>query len=418
MQHSNALLLAIAGVIFASLYILPEPNDGAAELAEVTRISAAPDRETVAVTSIARTPPAASKAGAVDPRALRAATGTAAKPSHAWTAVVVADPSSPASRTITSSRPGDAVTRAELARDLQRELIRVGCYGGEINGAWTASTRRAMAAFNERVNATLPITEPDYILLTLVQGQSGVVCGASCPSGEVAAADGRCVPHAVVAQESRKALREEQRQREELNRRAEEGRLIAEGRTSAEARQIADARRVMESRKAVEAKRLADAAAQRQRLADLDRRIDAAAASPPEAELPWLQGENALTTADAVVTRPGEPLPGRMSVGAAPSDLPAGVGVIVPPPPRPAVRPASPAAELDRLAALDDPAEADAFQPVAPLAGQNAQGPKIVKRPPAAKRPKYAGGYSKARRGLPRPGSMPHMMQEALGGFH
>ena len=43
--------------------------------------------------------------------------------------------------------------RASLARDLQSELRRVGCYSGELNGIWTPATRKAMKAFTERVNA-------------------------------------------------------------------------------------------------------------------------------------------------------------------------------------------------------------------------------------------------------------------------
>ena len=43
------------------------------------------------------------------------------------------------------------------------ELRRVGCYGGELNGVWTPATRLAMKAFTERVNATLPVGDPDDI---------------------------------------------------------------------------------------------------------------------------------------------------------------------------------------------------------------------------------------------------------------
>jgi hypothetical protein len=52
-----------------------------------------------------------------------------------------------------------------FARELQKELRRVGCYEGELNGA-----KRCMKAFTERVNATLPVDEPDYILYSMVQG--------------------------------------------------------------------------------------------------------------------------------------------------------------------------------------------------------------------------------------------------------
>ncbi|KAB2919481.1 MAG: hypothetical protein F9K29_05320 [Hyphomicrobiaceae bacterium] len=95
--------------------------------------------------------------------------------------------------------------RASLARELQRELQRVGCYDGEINGVWTTSTRMAMKTFTDRVNAKLPIDAPDYILLSLVQGQKDTVCGPSCPAGQVAARDGRCTPSATLAEAGRKA---------------------------------------------------------------------------------------------------------------------------------------------------------------------------------------------------------------------
>jgi peptidoglycan hydrolase-like protein with peptidoglycan-binding domain len=54
---------------------------------------------------------------------------------------------------------------------LQSELKRVGCYGGVINGVWTGSTRQAMKAFMDRVNATLPTDLPDTILLTALIAQ-------------------------------------------------------------------------------------------------------------------------------------------------------------------------------------------------------------------------------------------------------
>jgi hypothetical protein len=89
--------------------------------------------------------------------------------------------------------------RSQLARELQRELRRVGCYDGEINGGWTTSTKRAMKTFTERVNASLPVEEPDLVLLTLVQGQADKTCRQPCPPGESAGEGGRCVPTAVAS---------------------------------------------------------------------------------------------------------------------------------------------------------------------------------------------------------------------------
>ena len=59
---------------------------------------------------------------------------------------------------------------------LQSELKRVGCYDGDVNGVWNARSRAAMKAFTERVNATLPVDNPDQILLALVQGHRGRAC--------------------------------------------------------------------------------------------------------------------------------------------------------------------------------------------------------------------------------------------------
>jgi hypothetical protein len=85
-----------------------------------------------------------------------------------------------------------------LAKELQRELRRVGCYGGEINGVWTESTRRGMQAFTNRVNARLPIERPDHILLALLQSHPDNACKKPCPLGEHSAVDGRCVPVATA----------------------------------------------------------------------------------------------------------------------------------------------------------------------------------------------------------------------------
>ena len=69
--------------------------------------------------------------------------------------------------------------RDGLARELQRELQRVGCYDGDISGTWTPQSRRAMKAFTDAVNASLPVDQPDYILLRLLQGHRARACGAT-----------------------------------------------------------------------------------------------------------------------------------------------------------------------------------------------------------------------------------------------
>lgn len=90
--------------------------------------------------------------------------------------------------------------RYERARLIQRELARVGCYGGDPDGDWGPGSKRAMQTFLDRVNATLPTDEPDGVLLALLQGQKGAVCTDACRAGEAIGTNGRCIPTALVAQ--------------------------------------------------------------------------------------------------------------------------------------------------------------------------------------------------------------------------
>jgi hypothetical protein len=94
--------------------------------------------------------------------------------------------------------------RDTLVRELQKELRRVGCFDGAVNGAWTLSTRGAMKAFMDRVNATLPVHEPDYILYVMLQSQREKVCDKPCPSGQGLSEDGRCLPNVVLAKATKK----------------------------------------------------------------------------------------------------------------------------------------------------------------------------------------------------------------------
>ena len=91
-----------------------------------------------------------------------------------------------------------------LTLELQKELRRVGCYDGSANGVWTRASRRAMKAFTDQVNATLPIDRPDAVLLIMVQNQTDPVCGVPCPRGQGTDADGRCQPKAILANAAKK----------------------------------------------------------------------------------------------------------------------------------------------------------------------------------------------------------------------
>jgi hypothetical protein len=94
--------------------------------------------------------------------------------------------------------PNAPIAGADLVSELQRELTRVECYDGPVDGHWNAHTRRAMAAFLDGANAKLPTDHADGVLLALVKHPSGAACG-SCPTGQQASTDGRCVPEAIAA---------------------------------------------------------------------------------------------------------------------------------------------------------------------------------------------------------------------------
>ena len=92
--------------------------------------------------------------------------------------------------------------RETIGRQLQKELKRVGCYEGELNGVWTRPTRQAMKSFIDRVNARLPTDEPDSILLALVQAYHDKACGGHCPAGQGLTDMGNCLPNALLARTS------------------------------------------------------------------------------------------------------------------------------------------------------------------------------------------------------------------------
>lgn len=213
MQRLGGLMLIVSGLSLGAYTFLSPAHDGEHLLREITRISAAPDRVHVfapgrshwiepadqpgAGVALAETAPTQGPVAA-----LQAAPDINARQPTGWTAVVTTNHDQ---KHMTSSKPGDEATRSQLTRDLQHALHSVGCFTGEINGAWTPSTKRAMTNFLDRVNATLPVHEPDYILLTMVQSHPGRICGEACPSGQNRDFNGRCVPDGILAARAAKS---------------------------------------------------------------------------------------------------------------------------------------------------------------------------------------------------------------------
>ena len=187
MSKAAGVLLIVSGLGLAAFAIIPEVAVRGSDAAR--RVEEAKIVEPVAVP---HAQPALRTAAAPRPEA--------------------APPSAPVIVTL-APRSGDAVPlrmaaiprdRDSLARELQKELRRVGCYEGELNGVWTPATRRAMKTFTDRLNATLPVDAPDAVLFAMVQNQQDRVCGKPCPVDQGLSEDGRCLPNAILAKAARK----------------------------------------------------------------------------------------------------------------------------------------------------------------------------------------------------------------------
>ena len=199
MSKAVGVFLVLAGVGIASSLLAVGPD-----AQQDSRRAGSAERRTVTTVPAARPTEQASRpvADVPQPAQRRAGPAPAAQPPP----VVVmlpyrVEPAPPTAKQKAAAMPRD---RASLPRELQLELRRVGCYGGDLNGVWTPATRKAMKAFTDRVNATLPVDRADDILLTLVQAHQGEACGSPCPPGQGISDDGRCVPGALLAQAAKK----------------------------------------------------------------------------------------------------------------------------------------------------------------------------------------------------------------------
>lgn len=115
-----------------------------------------------------------------------------------WKSAVIREAEPIYQKALLQERQADT-PRDALARDIQKQLKRVGCYLGEIDGVWGTGSKRAVLVFMDRVNASLPTHDPDVFMLSLLRAQGDAVCGPSCPQGQSFTSNGRCVPTTLVA---------------------------------------------------------------------------------------------------------------------------------------------------------------------------------------------------------------------------
>ena len=217
MRNLGGLTL-LTGIGVALFVYLPTPVDSAASLDRLQRIVASrfaqlPRAKITLVSRLGGFSPsiALSMPTQSEPRhAGRETTAALAKPSPAaiadahvgWQTIV--SPTTPAAIELS---PLDPSARYKLVLEIQHELRRVGCYWGRMDGSWEYAIKNAMTEFTDRVNATLPLDQPDYIQLALIQSQRDGVCGA-CPPGQSLAASGRCVGLPATARTAAAAQKE------------------------------------------------------------------------------------------------------------------------------------------------------------------------------------------------------------------
>jgi peptidoglycan hydrolase-like protein with peptidoglycan-binding domain len=82
----------------------------------------------------------------------------------------------------------------ELVRRLQTELKRVGCYFGEVDGTWGASSRGAVEAFVRTTGLTLKSAEPSAEVVNAVASQLVRICPLKCAPSEIEQG-GKCVEY-------------------------------------------------------------------------------------------------------------------------------------------------------------------------------------------------------------------------------
>ena len=79
----------------------------------------------------------------------------------------------------------DSAITADVVRNLQSQLLRVGCGSDEqeADGTWSPAWQAAVRRFNSSAHANLDPDHPSADTVSAVQGQSGQVCPLSCGPG-------------------------------------------------------------------------------------------------------------------------------------------------------------------------------------------------------------------------------------------
>ena len=101
-----------------------------------------------------------------------------------------------ATRTAPAAPAKPPVDRRTLTLNLQRELTRVGCKPGVIDGVWGRNGKKALARFSKHAKVQLPGTDPSEDVISAIRTKKGKVCPLTCDAGQELK-DNLCVAKAV-----------------------------------------------------------------------------------------------------------------------------------------------------------------------------------------------------------------------------
>jgi len=94
-----------------------------------------------------------------------------------------------ATRLATLSPSDTSPAPQDIPRLLQSELKRVGCNAGAVDGEWNASSRRALASFNDKAGTKFDVKLASIDALDAVRAKTGRVCPLECARGTRASGD-------------------------------------------------------------------------------------------------------------------------------------------------------------------------------------------------------------------------------------
>lgn len=82
-----------------------------------------------------------------------------------------------------ATAPDPKLSSQEIARSIQIELKRVGCFTGSIGGDWNATAQRALDSFNKRSGTKLDVKLASLEILDVIKAKSARVCPLVCEHG-------------------------------------------------------------------------------------------------------------------------------------------------------------------------------------------------------------------------------------------